>query len=91
MNEDRKWSGRWLKWTWPVPLLLYVGGYFALGDYSALRSGRSCSRIYQNGGITFAYIPLGWLEATVTRRRVILLWREPDKECRYGFEPWGQR
>jgi hypothetical protein len=54
-----------------LPAFLYVAGYFVLSK----RTQRADSTTYDfsSAAIAFSYAPLGWTEAKLSRRRVLLL------------------
>jgi hypothetical protein len=73
MSDEHRRANLWL-WGPSVPLalllVLYVGGYFVLGESTG--TGGAIVRSYRSSNIASAYAPLGWLESKVRRRDVFL-------------------
>lgn len=71
-SEQRRKANLWLRGPTLLllPLAIYVGGYFVLGNYTS--SSTAGVRLYRSSTIAFAYSPLGWLESRIRRRTVCL-------------------
>jgi len=60
-----------IKWAAAsIPAIFYVAGYFALSD--GIHHPGTTTRNFSSTGLAFAYAPLGWVEAKLSRRRVLL-------------------
>jgi hypothetical protein len=69
-------------------LVIYVGGYFTLGDNYIGPFGSN--RWYRSASIACAYQPLGWIEALATRHDVELIFPYPSGHSTwysYHFKP----
>ena len=54
-----------------IPALFYFAGYFTLSRRKA--APESTTREFSSTEIAFTYAPLGWIEAKLSRRRVLLV------------------
>jgi hypothetical protein len=71
----------WIGWA-AIPLMLYVGGYFMLGDHSGAHG--MTIRVYPSRAVALSYTPLGWIESRI-RQRSVYLFMPSEGEVRDRF------